>query len=125
MKKIAFFFLMLIISSCSLFEEDDIIHTIPVDSVFVNNTSNLTVEFTAKIYCGSMCWKETYYKSSTNGNDVYIKTFAVTDGSAVCPAVCVETEIQISIKLLVPGNYTFHFWRSDTSSIDTTLILGM
>jgi hypothetical protein len=72
-----------------------------------------------------MCWKETYYKSSIKGNDVFIKAFAVTDVSAVCPAVCVETEIPILIQLKVSGSYTFHFWRSDTSSIDTTLILEM
>lgn len=72
-----------------------------------------------------MCWKKTYYNSSINGEDVYIKTFAIMDGPGACAAVCVETEIPISIKLLVPGSYRFNFWKNDTSSIDTTLILGM
>jgi hypothetical protein len=125
MKNIAISFLILIISSCSVFEEDDTTRPIPTDSILINDIADLKVNFSAIIECGSMCWKETYYKSSINGDDVYIKTFAVTDGSAVCPAVCVETEIPISIKLMVPGSYTFHFWRSDTSSIDTTLILGI
>jgi len=121
-----FFVLMaLVISSCSVFEEDDITRTIPVDSVFVNNTSNLTAEFTAKIYCGSYCWKNTCFEKSIDGNNVFIKTFAVTDGSAVCPAVCVETEIPISILLMIPGSYTFHFWKSDSTSIDTTLNIGI
>lgn len=125
MKIFSILLLVTTLSACSLFEEDDITRQIQVDSISVNNISNLTAEFTAIIYCGSYCWKNTYFEKSINGNNVFIKTFAVSDGSAVCPAVCVETEIPISIKLLVPGSYTFHFWKSDTSSIDTTLILGM
>lgn len=113
-----------ILSSCSVFEEDDIIQPIPIDSVFVNNTSNLTAEFIAKIYCGSYCWKNTYYEKSINGNNVFIKTFVISDGSSVCPAVCVEYQIPINIVLSVSGSYTFHFWKSDTSSIDTTIIVG-
>lgn len=114
-----------ILSSCSLFEEDDITRQIPVDSISVNSTSGLRGNFTALIACGSMCWKETYFEGSVSDDDVFIKTFAVTDGSAVCPAVCVETEIPISIKLQVPGSYTFHFWKSDSTSIDTTLNIGI
>ena len=125
MKQLFFLLMALVLSSCSLFEEDDITSPIPVDSVFVNNTSNLTVDFTAKIYCGSYCWKKTYFEKSINGNNVFITTFAVSDGSSVCPAVCIEYQIPISIVLPVSGSYTFHFWKSDTSSIDTTLILGM
>ena len=114
-----------ILSSCSVFDDDDITRPVPVDSVFVNNTSNLSADFTAKIYCGSYCWKNTYFEKSINGNNVFIKIFAVSDESSVCPAVCVEYQIPINITLPVSGSYRFHFWKSDTSSIDTTLILGM
>ena len=115
--------MVLVLSSCSVFDDDDITRPVPVDSVFVNNTSNLTADFTAKIYCGSYCWKNTYFEKSINGNNVFIKTFAVSDESSVCPAVCVEYQILININLPVSGSYTFHFWKSDTSSIDTTIIL--
>ncbi len=125
MKIISIILLTTILSSCSVFEDDDIIRPVPMDSVFVNNTSNLTADFTAKIYCGSYCWKKTYFEKSINSNNVFIKTFAVLDESSVCPAVCVEYQIPINITLPVSGSYTFHFWKSDTSSIDTTLILGM
>jgi hypothetical protein len=123
MKIFSILLLITTLSSCSVFEEDDITYPIPIDSVFVNNTSNLTAEFTAKIYCGSYCWKNTYFEKSILGNNVFIKTFAVSDGSSVCPAVCVEYQTLINIVLPASGSYTFHFWRSDTSSIDTTLII--
>jgi hypothetical protein len=108
-----------------MFEEDDITHPIPVDSIAVNNTSNLSVDITATIFCGSYCWKKTYFEKTINGNNVYIKTFAVVDGSKTCPDVCVYAETPLFISLPLAGSYTFYFWRSDSSSIDTTLILGM
>jgi len=108
-----------------MLEEDEIIHPIPTDSISVNNTSNLTVDITATIFCGSYCWKKTYFEKSINGNNVFIKTFAVSDESSVCPAVCVEYQIPINIVFQTSGSYTFHFWRSDSSSIDTTLIIGI
>ena len=108
-----------------MFEEDDITRPIPVDSIAVNNTSNLTADITATIFCGSYCWKNTYFEKSINGNNVFIKTFAVSDESSVCPAVCVEYQIPINIVFQNSGSYTFHFWRRDSSSIDTTLIIGI
>jgi hypothetical protein len=108
-----------------MFEEDDITRPIPVDSISVNNTSNLTADITATIFCGSYCWKNTYFEKSINGNKVFIKTFAVSDGSSVCPAVCVEYQILINIALQTSGSYTFHFWKSDSTSIDTTLNIGI
>jgi hypothetical protein len=108
-----------------MFEEDDITSPIPVDSISVNNTSSLTADFTATIYCGSYCWKKTYFEKSISGNNVFIKTFAISEGSSVCPAVCVEYQIPINIDLQTSGSYTFHFWKSDSTSIDTTLIIGI
>jgi hypothetical protein len=108
-----------------MFEEDEIIHPIPTESISVNNTSNLTADITATIFCGSYCWKNTYFEKSINGNNVFIKTFAVLDGSSVCPAVCVEYQTPINIVFQTSGSYTFHFWKSDSSSLDTTLVVGI
>jgi hypothetical protein len=123
MRTIVCLFFAIILSSCNIFEDDEIKLPIPVDSISVNNITNLSVDFTASIFCGSMCWKNTYFEKRISGSDVFIKTFAVLDGSSVCPAVCVDYQTPINISLLSAGSYTFHFWRSDTSSIDTTLIL--
>jgi len=123
MKKAIFLLMVIIFSACSSFEEDEIRRPIPVDLISVNNISNITADFTATIFCGSYCWKNTCFEKSIKGNDVFIKTFAVSDRSSVCPAVCVEKETPINIQLFTPGSYTFHFWKSDTSSIDTTIVL--
>lgn len=125
MKHLFFLLIAIVLSSCSVFEEEDITRPIPVDSISVNSTSNLTADFTATIFCGSYCWKNTYFEKSINGNNVFIKTFAVSEESSVCPDVCVEYQTPINIALPASGSYTFHFWKSNTSSIDTTLILGM
>ncbi|HRN27943.1 MAG: hypothetical protein IT276_05230 [Ignavibacteriaceae bacterium] len=121
MKTILAFLLTALISACSIFDDgDELRRPIPVDSISVNSTS-LNAEFTATIFCGSYCWKSTYFEKSISGGDVFIKTFAVSDGSSVCPDVCVEYQTPINVPLPMSGNYTFHFWRSDTSSIDTTI----
>jgi hypothetical protein len=124
MKTIAYLFFAIILSSCTVFEDDEIKRPIPVDSISVNNISNLFVDFIASVFCGSMCWKNTYFEERISGNDVFIKTLAVLDGSSVCPAVCVDYQTPINISLLSAGSYTFHFWKSDTSSIDTSLIIN-
>ena len=124
MKIIAYVFFAIILSSCTIFEDDEIKRPIPIDSISVNNISNLSVDFTASIFCGSMCWKYTCFEKRISGSDVFIKTFAVSDGSLVCPAVWVDYQTPINISLLSAGKYTFHFWKSDTSSIDTTLFIN-
>lgn len=123
MKKTFFLFLTVLISACSIFKDDEIRRPFPVDSISVNSVSNLKANFTAVSFCGSYCWKETYFEKSISGGDVFIKTFAVLDGSTVCPQVCVEYQTPIDISLPTSGSYTFHFWKSDTSSIDTTIVL--
>ncbi|MEO8230881.1 MAG: hypothetical protein ABI638_01270 [Ignavibacteriota bacterium] len=122
MKKIFFLLLTVLISACSSFEKEEHRPPITVDSVSVNSVSNLTANFTAIIFCGSYCWEKTYFEKSISGSDIFIKTFAVSDGSTVCPQVCVEYQTPINISLPSSGSYTFHFWKSDTSSIDTTII---
>jgi hypothetical protein len=125
MKIFSILLLVTTLSSCSVFEEDDITRPIPVDSISVKNILSLTADFTASNFCGSMCWAKTYFEKTINGNNVYIKTFAVVDGSKICPDVCVYAETPVSISLPSAGSYVFHFWRSDSTSIDTTLIIGI
>jgi len=64
MKIFSILLLVTTLSACSLFEEDDITHTIPVDSISVNNTSSLTADITAIIFCGSYCWEKTYFEKA-------------------------------------------------------------
>ena len=124
MKTVVCLFFATILSACNIFEDDEIKLPIPVDSISVNNITNLLVDFTASIFCGTLCWKNTYFEKRISGSEVFIKTFAVSDGSLVCPAVWVDYQTPINISLLSAGRYTFHFWKSDTSNIDTTLFIN-
>ena len=123
MKKIIVLLSVIAVYSCSVFEEDEIVYPIPVDSISVKSTYNLIADFTASNFCGSSCWKRTYFEKKITGNKIDIKTFAVTDGSRTCPDVCVYAETPIRIMLPSSGTYEFHFWKSDTSSIDTAIVL--
>ena len=80
-------FFAIIPSSCNIFKDDGIISPIPLDSIFVNNIKNRSVDITAQIFCGRLCWKNTFFEKRIYGKDVFIKTFAVLDESSICPAV--------------------------------------
>lgn len=125
MKLLIIVSMLLFVSSCSLVDDDtEITQPFPVDSISVKNIARNLIEFTATNNCGSMCWKQTYAESSINRNDVFIKTICVFDGSAVCPEVCVEVKTPVSITLPSVGEYTFHFWQSNSASLDTTIAIN-
>lgn len=115
----------MLLPSCSIWEDDtEIRRPFAVDSITVVNIARNVIEFTATNNCGSMCWKQTYFESNTSRNDVFIKTFFVADGSTICPQVCVEVKTPVQITLPSTGSYTFHFWQSDSTSLDTTIVFN-
>lgn len=113
--------MLFLIPACSVFEDETQLNfPAGVDSLSVEITGNKTAEFTAYLYCGSMCWTGYYFVSDQEGNDIYVKLFVTTDGR-ICPAVCVEQSYKFEYTSLYPGTYNFHFFRTDTTSLDTTI----
>lgn len=113
--------LALFLPACSLLE-DDKKWTYPagIDSLSIEKIELHTVDFLAHISCGSMCWNAYYFQKSEDGNDVYLKLF-VTSGGTACPDVCVERSFTYKYRVLYSGTYNFHFWKNDSSNIDTTI----
>ncbi len=114
-----------ILSSCSVWEDEkEISQPFSVESIIINDISRTGIHLTAYNSCGSMCWKRTFVESRINGFEVYVKTIAVFDEWTACPAVCVGTETPVFIKISSNGNYSFHFWQSDSSSLDTIITVN-
>jgi hypothetical protein len=113
--------LALLLPACSLLEDDEK-WTYPagIDSLSIEKIEFRTVDFLAHISCGSMCWNGYYFQKSEDGNDVYLKLFVTSDGTA-CPAVCVERSFSYKYRVLNSGTYNFLFWKNDSTSIDTTI----
>lgn len=114
-----------IFSSCSIWEDEkEISQPFAVESITVNNVSRTGISLTAYNSCGSMCWKRTFVESRVNGFEVFVKTVAVFNEYTACPAVCVGTETPVFIKISSNGTYNFHFWQSDTTTLDTIITVN-
>ncbi|QQS36238.1 MAG: hypothetical protein IPM56_18685 [Ignavibacteriales bacterium] len=124
--KIALIFSMaFLLYSCSIREEEEeTSQPFAVESITVNDISRNGINFTAYNSCGSMCWKRTFVETKIDRTDIYVKTIAVFDKYAACPAVCVGTETPVSINLSGNGIYNFHFWQSDSTSLDSVITIN-
>lgn len=124
MKKIFLLLPLILLNSCSLFEDENT-YTFPagIDSLSIDKIELRTIDFSTHIFCGSMCWNGYYFEKTENGNDIYLKLFVTSDGNA-CPAVCVERSFPYKFRASFPGTYSFHFWRNDSTNIDTTITIN-
>lgn len=69
----------------------------------------------------SPCNEYSHAELKQNANDIYVKFYQRRDKSTICATVMVPTQISWSYTPLMPGDYRFHFWQSDTTSLDTTV----
>ena len=118
-------FALCIFFGCSLFQEDDEIEYIEavvgVDSIHINNISNMTVWFAVFCTVGDPCWEFWKHDESKIGSDIYVKVYARRDRSLVCLDVIGLIKVPLIINVGSAGDYYFHFWQTDTSSLDTTI----
>lgn len=124
MNKLFLFLLLIFLTSCSLFEEENT-HTLPagIDSISIEKIELRTVDFSTHIICGSLCWNGYYFEKTENGNDIYLRLYVTSDGNP-CPAVCVERSYPYKFRAMFPGTYNFHFWNNDSTNIDTTITIN-
>lgn len=121
MKKLFLFLAIISLPRCSIFEEDaNYTYPAGIDSVAIESSEFRTIEFSTHIFCGSMCWNGYYFEKSEYSDDIYFKLYVFSNGNA-CPDVCVHRFFPYRFRSPHSGSYTFHFWRNDSTSIDTTI----
>jgi hypothetical protein len=94
------------------------------ESVTIPNTIEFgrAIEFEVKSWAGNACWSYSHLEITSHRFDVYVKPFAKRDSrQIVCFAVIVHFDMPGYFTPLLPGDYRFHFWQSDTTSFDTTV----
>ncbi len=124
MKTLILSLIIILLPACSLMEDETNLNfPAGIDSLAVEKLELRTVDFSTHIFCGSMCWTGYYFRKTESGNDIYLKLFVTSDGNA-CPCVCVERSFSYKYRVIYPGTYTFHFWRNDSTIIDTTIIFN-
>ena len=95
----------------------------PVVSVTVSQKSTTQISFLAKASWHNGCGRFAYFDSTRTGFTYSIKVFGTQPKNAVCTQAFIQFDAPVAIKIPVSGSYTFRFWRSDTTSLDTTLVL--
>lgn len=77
------------------------------------------------VICGVSCPSYVYYNYENKivDEEYLVSFYARLDGQDVCPAVGYTIEVPFVVFIPDPGTYKFHFWQSDTTTLDTTLII--
>ena len=124
MSKLIVLVIGFLLSNCSLTDPDFMVSAAGPDSIKVESISGASVTFTAYSTVGDPCWTLSNLEQSRAGNNVSLKIFVKRDPKAICATVVSKLPIPIFLDLGTPGTYNFSFWRSDTSSLDTTIIIN-
>lgn len=115
-------FLNLILSIMFLSCQDDyIIRESPVLSVSVSSKTNDKVSFLTRASWHNGCGSFSHFTSTKTDTIFYITVFGKQPKDAVCTQAFIEFEAPVEISIEESGRFTFRFWESDTSTVDTTI----
>lgn len=108
--------------SCEEPEKDYIERRSPVGSFTVIDRSSSGVTFDAEAWWENSCGK--FSRATVDRFDsVYvIQVFGREPNNSTCLAAMTPFHAGISLSGIVPGRYIFKFWRSDSTTIDTTFV---
>jgi len=112
---------------CALFESDDgafYTRPTPAERIEVKERAGRTITFSVTCSWPDGCGRYSHFTARQQGNEYTVQIFGGRTAAAVCPAVVIHFIAPVEIKVPAPGAYDFHFWQSDTTSIDTSLVVG-
>lgn len=113
------------LSGCSIFGDgtDWIYSPMYPDSLTISGSMrvNDSILFELDSFLSTPCDEYSHAELKRDANDIYVRFYQRRDKSTMCITVIVPTQISWSYTPLMPGDYRFHFWQSDTTSLDTTV----
>lgn len=82
------------------------------------------INFIVTSYFGDDCWQFSRFKIVPSGLDVHVTPYAKRLAKeTICATVITAVSGESRIIPVVPGEYRFHFWQSDTQTLDYTVIV--
>jgi hypothetical protein len=82
------------------------------------------IVFTVHSYLPNTCWHFSRLQVASSGFDVYVTPYKKrSPEDIVCLEVITGVIEEGQIIPVLPGAYRFHFWRSDTLSLDYIVIV--
>ncbi len=85
--------------------------------------SGQTVSMVVRCMVPDPCWAFTGIDHSRTDNTITISVFARRVTNDPCPQVVWSIEAPFNVTIKNAGIYTFCFWRSDSTTLDTTLTI--
>jgi hypothetical protein len=81
------------------------------------------VIFTLRSWLPNSCWKFSHIRINSSGYDVFVTAYMKrSPEDLVCLTVVTPVAEEGAYIPVFAGEYRFHFWRSDTLSLDYTVI---
>jgi len=114
---------LLIIIGCDLLDnqDDETYYEGPANVYYIEilGLTNNKIEFSVFAQVPSPCNYHSKTELHRDNDDYYIKIFSRYDGEP-CLGILSTIEVYVSVNTS-SGEKEFHFWQSDTTSLDTTI----
>jgi hypothetical protein len=121
---ILLFLTIYFISGCDIFEDEYIVKLSPVGTIDIANKSTNSIIFIAHASWPNGCGMVDHSEVVKNGTTYFIKVFGTQKKDAICTQALITIDALVNIKYIPIGTYSFSFWQSDTTFVDTTLIFN-
>lgn len=107
--------------ACKITESDeDLTLRSSVASAKVTSQSTSQVSFVAKASWHNGCGRFSRADVTQSASSFFITIYGTQKKNAVCTQAFIEFDAPVTIQVPATGTYTFKFWRTDTTSFDTT-----
>lgn len=122
MKKLLFLFLPFFLISCSEPEQEKETRITPAHTIREITILDNSAIFTVSCAIPTPCWEFHSYDVITSNNDYYITFYVKSTDQSVCPQYISSLNAYYNVDVNESGEYRFHFYKTDSSSIDTTIL---
>ena|GEM_PF-2722296 len=124
---ILLFLLAFIFFNCSIFDHGTewVYYTMYPHAILNVDSGGIgrKVYFELASAFNSSCDEFSHAVVREENKDYLVKFFQRHKRDARCLTVMIDTQIRWSFTPLSPGEYRFHFWQSDSTSLDTTIVI--
>jgi hypothetical protein len=108
--------------SCNILSDDETASSkSPVKSISILSQTNNKVSFMAKASWPNGCGYFSHFTYSKTNSNFYITVFGTQPKHATCTLAFIEYDAPVDLTIDKAGTYTFKFWRTDSTSVDTTI----
>jgi len=120
---LSFMTVCVLCTGCDFFGPDESLKDVvaPADSIQIVSVADLTAKINVYSRCGDPCWLYSRSTESHTEDEIMMKFYKIRKEQNACPQVITWMAIPVEIKVSTAGKYTLRFYRSETSTLDTTV----